>query len=359
MDRDVLSFAELLIAADDPASLFHAFEAGLGAIFEHHSLVSSFAFEPSHRGPMSTWSCPARPEHTPEWWARNAEMHPGFEYASKHPGIEVCLCSDVIPNDRLEAHPFYQTFVEPEGYRHALAILVWDGGNVVGYVAVNRSKAQGDFTEAERELARALHPLIVAAYRRIAVDRTAEDAHLAQDRLLASLPIPAIVYSARDRRVLFHNRASKEALARWRGESAKKRPRAVTARWLPKEIVEGCARVPPSGAVIAAADRSMRAVLRKMDPRSHFDSDVVLIIIDDDEAGLAKPSATWLRLARSLSIAEREVAKLATRGYSNAEIGRRLGKSALTVKKQLESIFAKAHVSNRVELAAVVAGLRR
>ena len=360
-EDQTLSFAELLVGAHDPASLYEAFRVGLGVLFTHHSMVSSFAFEPLHAGPMSTWSWPARAEHTPDWWRRNGEMHPGYPYAAKHPGIAVCLCTDAVPHSELHAHPYSQTFMKPEGYEFAMAILVWHGPQVVGYVAVNRTLAQGDFTDDERRLALRLHPLIVAAYRRISSTQVADDTRLAQERLLATLPIAAVVYSARDHRVLFHNRASKEALARWRGESAKKRPRIVTARWLPTEIADACDSVPAKGAAVAAERGAMRAVLRKMDARSHFASDVVLIVIEDDDATparAAKPTAGWLHVARALSTAEQAVAKLAARGYSNGEIAKHLGKSAATVKKQLESVFAKTRVSNRAELTAVVAGFR-
>jgi DNA-binding CsgD family transcriptional regulator len=46
------------------------------------------------------------------------------------------------------------------------------------------------------------------------------------------------------------------------------------------------------------------------------------------------------RLAR-LSVREREVASLVCRGESNKEVAARLGKSVLTVKTQLQSIYEK------------------
>jgi DNA-binding CsgD family transcriptional regulator len=360
LDAAALSFAELLVGAHDPDSLYKAFELGLPAVFPlHHSLVASFAFNREHPGPGSTWSHPKRPEHTPEYWARNGAMHPGFAYAYERNGIQVCLCSDVPPaTGSLDTEPYFLEFMQPEGYRHAMAILIWHNRELVGQVVVNRTKQQGDFDDVERARATALQPLIAAAYRRIAAAHGAVDARLAQERLLATLPIAAVVYAANDGRVLFHNRASKEALARWRGESAKKRPRAVTAKWLPSEIVDACAVVPAAGAQVPSARGPQRAVLRKMDARSHFANDVVLIVIEDDDDAGARPSSSWLRIARALSGAEQDVAKLAARGLTNAEIGKKLGKSAGTVKKQLEAVFEKAGVANRAQLTAVVAGFR-
>jgi DNA-binding CsgD family transcriptional regulator len=59
--------------------------------------------------------------------------------------------------------------------------------------------------------------------------------------------------------------------------------------------------------------------------------------------------------AARLSKGERDVARLAVRGLSNREIGGLLGISRLTVRNQLGSVFRKAEVSTRAELAFVSA----
>jgi len=100
----------------------------------------------------------------------------------------------------------------------------------------------------------------------------------------------------------------------------------------------------------------MRATLRRMDSRGHFEGGVVLIVIEED-GRTATPCAGWLQILRSLSPAEQQVAHEVARGRSNADIGRALGKSAATVKKQLESVFGKAMVSSRAELGALFSGL--
>jgi DNA-binding CsgD family transcriptional regulator len=54
--------------------------------------------------------------------------------------------------------------------------------------------------------------------------------------------------------------------------------------------------------------------------------------------------------AWDLSLAEREVALFAVRGYSNAEIAKARGKSEATIKSQLNAIFRKADVPGRTAL---------
>jgi DNA-binding NarL/FixJ family response regulator len=62
-----------------------------------------------------------------------------------------------------------------------------------------------------------------------------------------------------------------------------------------------------------------------------------------------------------LSKREREVLQLASEGFHNDEIGRRLFISPKTVKTHLQNIYEKLHVTSRTEAAtkAREAGLLR
>jgi DNA-binding CsgD family transcriptional regulator len=69
--------------------------------------------------------------------------------------------------------------------------------------------------------------------------------------------------------------------------------------------------------------------------------------------GKADDSGRLARVAR-LSLREREVAMLVGQGCSNDEAARRLGKSVLTVKKQMRSIYEKLEIENRGRLIALL-----
>jgi DNA-binding CsgD family transcriptional regulator len=69
------------------------------------------------------------------------------------------------------------------------------------------------------------------------------------------------------------------------------------------------------------------------------------------EPSQARDVAALLLDALRLSPREREVAVLAVRGMSNAEIGQELFLSPHTVNDHLKSVFAKAGVGGRTELA--------
>jgi DNA-binding NarL/FixJ family response regulator len=63
--------------------------------------------------------------------------------------------------------------------------------------------------------------------------------------------------------------------------------------------------------------------------------------------------------AAGFSPRELDVARLVIQGLGNREIGLRLRVSPLTVKNLLSRTYAKAQVSNRMELAAYLVGLSR
>jgi DNA-binding CsgD family transcriptional regulator len=64
-----------------------------------------------------------------------------------------------------------------------------------------------------------------------------------------------------------------------------------------------------------------------------------------------RPSVGWA----SLTPTEREVVRLVAEGLSNPDIAARMFVSRATVKTHLAHVYAKLGVSNRTELAALVA----
>jgi DNA-binding CsgD family transcriptional regulator len=69
---------------------------------------------------------------------------------------------------------------------------------------------------------------------------------------------------------------------------------------------------------------------------------------------VAPESAAGIRRIARLSLREREVALLIGQGCSNEEAANRLGKSVLTVKKQLRSIYQKLSIDSRGRLIALM-----
>lgn len=353
--RDALAFAELVVRADDPDMLWEALVRGLSAQFTHHFIVATFHFR--HDWPAAIWrSEPAR-EQSAEWWASNWAQHPGLPWLMANPGIELGTVSDVLDEAALSAHPYYRNFMQPEGWRYSLALFFWTKGAISGIVAVNRRPEQGDFTEAERDVARSLHALIQGAYERIANRVRKDDARKAYEALLLSLPVAVLLYAAREDRVVFANRACRESLAQWRGETSLKRA-AVTAKSLPSELRRACMEATlESTELTHPRGGRLRALVHCVDdPAALIAERVVQVIIEEYKDRRA--SAAWITRTRVLSVREREVAELAAWGLSNEQIGKRLKKSAHTVKKQLEVAYGKLRLDGRGQLGALYADAR-
>jgi DNA-binding CsgD family transcriptional regulator len=71
---------------------------------------------------------------------------------------------------------------------------------------------------------------------------------------------------------------------------------------------------------------------------------------ENDDVLTERQLALWANLSRS----EQHVAWLASQGHPNAEIARRLHKSTLTVKKQLQSVYEKLDAPGRNWLIALL-----
>jgi DNA-binding CsgD family transcriptional regulator len=69
------------------------------------------------------------------------------------------------------------------------------------------------------------------------------------------------------------------------------------------------------------------------------------ITLDRADASSAEPAT------RPLSPRERDVLGLVVLGFTDAEVGRRLGISTRTVNKHLEHVYAKTGAANRTQAA--------
>ncbi|HEY3497988.1 MAG TPA: helix-turn-helix transcriptional regulator [Polyangiaceae bacterium] len=72
--------------------------------------------------------------------------------------------------------------------------------------------------------------------------------------------------------------------------------------------------------------------------------------------GSAARTEDWWRGTWGLSPREVEVARLAARGFSNPDVAELLRVSPHTVRNQLASVFRKADVTTRAELAFAMNG---
>ena len=345
--------------------LWSRLQALLGVAFPHHSLVLGLQF--LDQFPSVVLHSRPLPLRTPDWYKRNHPVHPGFAWLKDHPRAKLVRVSDVLPLDELKRGDYYREFMEPEGWVHSLGLLYWNNEGLEHLIGINRSESQGDFDDDDLELARWLYPQIGVALRRVAALRKASAEQETLSAYLMDLPLPALFVDW-SMRVIYHNRAGRETVARWiKGDSKGGFYSATRHLHLPGDIRAACLKLKQK---IVAVDRTntdntaSRTVQIQVSHPIHpgwaasikslpFGGDPVIKpgfwITFLEETHDVEPDQHLGRW-KLLSLRERDVARRIGRGETNVEIARALGRSLSTVKTHLESMFRKLGVKNRTGL---------
>lgn len=79
------------------------------------------------------------------------------------------------------------------------------------------------------------------------------------------------------------------------------------------------------------------------------DHNVTQVVVE-----LGRLTKEYRRLSRGLSMTEIELMRLVSNGYTNKEIGKQLSWSEITVKRRMQDIYRKLHVSDRAQAVAEV-----
>jgi DNA-binding CsgD family transcriptional regulator len=302
------------------------------------------------------------------------ELSPLGGYLAAHPGTMLVRMSDVLPDRELVDTEFFRRFMQPHEDRHFACFNFWHGGAFQGMIGLHRTGEQRDFTEAEIEFLARLHPHFDTVLRRILVLHRERAVRLSLERLLGNLPIATVLLDW-DLRVTYRNRSAVELCALWNFGLLRARaekhsedfslPPAVIefcegfkARWNPYHH-RLCQLITPAGAsvshpTVAGLRASVNLLQLDAAPLSMPIFFVRLEHHTESGHGNGSTSAAILPQLARLSVREREVAQLVGTGCGNEEIALRLGKSVLTVKKQLRSIYEKLDVPSRGKLIAVL-----
>jgi DNA-binding CsgD family transcriptional regulator len=186
-------------------------------------------------------------------------------------------------------------------------------------------------------------------------------AHGVLELVLAPLPLPIVALDW-ELEVLYHNRAANESAVLWRRGHAAARCLKPTSRFeMPADVAALCSE--RKTAWSRSGDRGGHSSERNNVAIAHrtlpgFQASVRVVNLDPPGLGMPlfvvlfeNTNGHLTHLPRAgtrefsqfarLSVCEREVAELVCKGESNKEIAAHLGKSVLTVKTQLQSIYGK------------------
>lgn len=264
--------------------------------------------------------------------------------------------------------------MRPDDWLYAAALLFWsEDGRFIGQLASLRSAAQGDFTEAELDLLRTLHPQVNAAISRLLILENAAATQVTLEHSLHALPLPLVIVGW-DLGLAFTNSAASETIHRWRHGSAATNA-LKPAPGLPQDLMDACLALKAGwSAAVESHDFSglprlitlahpavagLTAAIRLVEaPAGRTLHPSFIIHFTSPSAPASEVSQALARFAL-LSSAERAIAILAAEGHDNAEISRQLNRSLSTVRTHLRNIFRKLGITTRVRLAPLLHGLRR
>ncbi len=306
---------------------------------------------------------------------RFQELCPFSSYVEHHPGIRVLRLSDVIETSTLVKTEFFRLFMRPSGDRYQAYLILWESDVFQGLVGLHRSAQQRDFTDTEIHLLDQLHPHFQNAGKRVLASHREKAKRMSLEILLGRLPIATIVLDW-DLRVTYRNGAAEELGVHWNlGAQAARSLKPSQNFEMPPEIIDSCRRLKDTwhrgdsrsyplgnGSDLVIEHQTVSGLratvnLLQMDA-APLSLPMFLVRLESRDGCLGESdenlTGSQLALWANLSRSEQRVAWLASQGHRNAEIAQRLNKSALTVKKQLQSVYQKLDVSGRNRLIAIL-----
>jgi DNA-binding CsgD family transcriptional regulator len=301
-----------------------------------------------------------------EYMERFFKANPSVGYVMMRPGLRILHTKDHLPADeKLRTMPFYTEFMQPEGWRHSVALLFWGFFPPLPQNAfcVFRSEDQTDFDEDDLARLRLVHPHINTALKRLKKQLKARSADDRITALLNSLPGNATLLDW-DLRITNQSASARRLSAQWSGRANESLPRALE---LPQELLDACAEMKESWRTALRENPQAQLLNQRVITRGILTAEITMIL--QQESVLAHPGFL-VRLNESaptaeaplgnhatlavLSPAEREAVLLVGEGLINPEIAQRLGISVAAVKLRLHGAFRKLKVRNRTQLVAML-----
>ena len=302
-------------------------------------------------------------EFGPDYMERFFRANPSMGYVMRRPGLRILHTKDHLPPDeKLRSMPFYTEFMQPENWRHSVALLFWGFFPPLPQNAfcVFRTEEDPDFDENDLARLRLVHPHINSGLKRLKKQlkiRSKEDRITA---LLNALPGNATLLDW-DLRVTNQSLAARRLAARWMDRGHESLPRSPE---LPPEVLDACAEMKAQWRENLDAKSGAHIVLRRevAHPRGVDLAAEITLLLQQDSV-FAHPGflvrlvegetpTGWHVELAGLTHAEREAVLLVVDGLDNAAIAARLGISVSAVKLRLHGAYKKLGVGNRTQLVA-------
>ena len=327
-------------------------------------------------------------ENLKEWYAERGKDNPFTPFIDAHRGTKFYRFEDVLPpRAAFVRTEFYKNFAKPEGWDKGVSFVFWTQREVSAMFSVYRSPKEPVITEAEMMVLHYLHPFIGTAIDRVQKLHTERLARRSLEEFNKHLPV-GLVLVGWNLKAEFANHEGQRQCLLWNHGTLGARalnPRDAFA--VPGPVLAACeglraavqarnpkAPTPLPGDVASVAHALLPGLRAQVsvhnNPGSALARPRFLVVLDtrpgsaaaqvggaEGESAAGTPgtgAGDRFGALRELTPREREIALLVCEGCSNAEIARRLSKSVLTIKTQLNSVFRKLGVESRTRLMAML-----
>jgi len=312
--------------------------------------------------------------HPEDWYAARGKLNPFSPFIAKHRRLKFYRFSDVLPaRAEFVRTEFYRKFAQPEGWDKGVSALYWSRNEVTAMFSLYRAPAQSEFTEAEMALLAHLYPFVGTAIARVRQLHSERLARRGLEDFNKHLPIGLLGLDW-NLRVEFANAEAHRLCAQWNFGAAARALNPRDAFTLPPTVLDAArllrVRVESRGAqqllslpgdvteVEAPTAPGLRAQITVLNNSASALATPRFLVVFDTRPTASQPSPTVsaekLGQLRDLTPREREIALLVCEGLTNAEVARRLSKSVLTIKTQLNAVFRKLGVTSRGKLMALL-----
>ena len=265
--------------------------------------------------------------------------------------LDVLTTEDVVPFRELTRTEYYNDFLKPQSIHHQMTIHLKSDKQVLGVVALFRSRRARGFSPRDKSRALAAAPYLSGALKAALASEKSRALESVLPAILREKPWEGLVVLDRFLNPVYTNERAERLL------SALETPNGEPGTTSLRKAVSG-----PCKKLLAA--REQRAGPAEREGSMDLGSDgagprirLRLLLADDPKSGplfllFLDGEDRVARLEgflrdRGLTRREMEVVQVLARGARNADIAEKLFISEYTVENHLKSIYRKLGVSNR------------
>lgn len=301
--------------------------------------------------------------HKDDIWLRRSPVNPQ---------VTVVKHSDYTPTGMLHRSVFYKKLLHPSESEFGASLVAWRDATWLATLTVMRNKDQGDFTDEQMQELQALQPHFACVIRRLAKHQESRLIDSSLRHFMSSLPTATLILDW-NLKVMHYNAFANHLCSKWRSDGRASFLKAPRRLQVPGDILAELERMRPS--IMAQKWSQGPGGRRSLHLDYHHPSKVELgasieflpsrslslskgtFLLTLKEERLSEQGADLSDKLNQLTRRERDCALLAAQGLHNRDIAKKLGKSEITVRNQLSSIYRKLGFSTRHKLIAAFAKL--